>query len=92
MNAEAFIVCLTNGLIGLDTLAIAKRGESQSDGAFKVPKEITTSIAAAAEDEDKSESSDVVEESGQAGTRRNAHRRYRETTSETSRAGILLVV
>lgn len=72
--------------LGLDTLAIAKRGESQSDGAFKVPKEITTSIAAAAEDEDKSESSDVVEESGQAGTRRNAHRRYRETTSETSRA------
>ncbi|XP_004487236.1 pre-mRNA-splicing factor ATP-dependent RNA helicase DEAH7 [Cicer arietinum] len=70
---------------GLDTLAIAKRAGSQSDGAFKVPKEIITSIAAAAEDEDKSESS-VVEESGNAGTRKHAHRRYRETTSETSRA------
>ncbi|XP_045799876.1 pre-mRNA-splicing factor ATP-dependent RNA helicase DEAH7-like [Trifolium pratense] len=72
--------------LGLDTLAIAKRGESQSDGAFKVPKEITTSIAAAAEDEDKSESSVVVEESGDGGTRKRAHRRYRDSTSETSRA------
>jgi pre-mRNA-splicing factor ATP-dependent RNA helicase DHX38/PRP16 len=79
-------------LTGLDTLAIAKRGESQSNGTFKVPKEITTSIAAAAEDEDMSESSVVVEESGHGGTRKRAHRRYRETTSETSRAGILLVL
>jgi pre-mRNA-splicing factor ATP-dependent RNA helicase DHX38/PRP16 len=85
-----FIVLMID-LTGLDTLAIAKRGESQSDGAFKVPKEITTSIAAAAEDEDMSESS-VIEESGHGGTRKRAHRRYRETTSETSRAGIFFFV
>ncbi|CAL5200097.1 unnamed protein product [Lathyrus oleraceus] len=68
--------------LGLDTLAIAKRGESQSEAAFKVPKEITTSIAAAGDDEDESS---IVEESEHTGARRS-HRRYRETTSETSRA------
>lgn len=85
---------LINGLIGLDTLAIAKRGESQLDGAFKVPKERTISIAATAEDEDKSESSIVVDDSehgGHAGTRRHANRRYRESTSESSHAGIFLL-
>lgn len=74
--------------LGLDTLAIAKRGESQLDGAFKVPKERTISIAAAAEDEDKSESYivDDSEHGGHAGTHRHANRRYRESTSESSRA------
>ncbi|XP_020227879.1 pre-mRNA-splicing factor ATP-dependent RNA helicase DEAH7-like [Cajanus cajan] len=75
--------------LGLDTLAIAKRAESQNDGGFKVPKERTTSIAASAEDEDRSESS-VVEESGHdrtVTTRRHTNRRYREATSETSHAG-----
>nr|KYP58462.1 Pre-mRNA-splicing factor ATP-dependent RNA helicase PRP16 [Cajanus cajan] len=74
--------------LGLDTLAIAKRAESQNDGGFKVPKERTTSIAASAEDEDRSESS-VVEESGHDRTvtaRRHTNRRYREATSETSHA------
>lgn len=79
---------LTYDLTGLDTLAIAKRGESQSEAAFKVPKEITTSIAAAGDDEDESS---IVEESEHTGARRS-HRRYRETTSETSRAGIYLVI
>ncbi|XP_027339905.1 pre-mRNA-splicing factor ATP-dependent RNA helicase DEAH7 [Abrus precatorius] len=72
--------------LGLDALANAKRGGSQYDGGFKVPKERTTSIAASAEDEDKSESS-VDDESGHdgnVGTRRHASRRYRETTHETS--------
>lgn len=82
-----------NGLIGLDTLAIAKRGESQLDGAFKVPRERTISIAAAAEDEDKSVSSivDDSEHGGHAGTRKHANRRYRETTNESSHAGIFLL-
>ncbi|KAJ1398769.1 P-loop containing nucleoside triphosphate hydrolase [Sesbania bispinosa] len=74
--------------LGLDALANAKRGGSQYDGGFKVPKERTTSIASSAEDEDKSESY-VVDESGHGGhssTRRHANRRYRETTSETSHA------
>jgi len=35
---KLLLFVLTNGLIGLDTLAIAKRGESQSDGAFKGQK------------------------------------------------------
>ncbi|BAT91804.1 hypothetical protein VIGAN_07043600 [Vigna angularis var. angularis] len=71
---------------GLDALASAKR--SQYDGGFKLPKERTTSIAASAEDEDKSELS-VVEESEQGGIvsrHRHTNRRYRDTTSETSLA------
>ena len=78
-------------LTGLDALANAKRG-SQDDGGFKVPKERTISIAASAEDEDKSESS-VVDESGQGGVannRKHTNRRYRETTNETSQAGNFL--
>ncbi|XP_057452509.1 pre-mRNA-splicing factor ATP-dependent RNA helicase DEAH7 [Lotus japonicus] len=71
--------------LGLDALASAKRGGAQYDGGFKVPKERTMSIAASADDEDKSESS-VVDDGGHAGTRRHAKRRYRETISETSRA------
>ncbi|XP_014497739.1 pre-mRNA-splicing factor ATP-dependent RNA helicase DEAH7 [Vigna radiata var. radiata] len=70
---------------GLDTLASAKR--SEYDGGFKLPKERTTSIAASAEDEDKSELS--VEESEQGGIvsrHRHTNRRYRDTTSETSPA------
>lgn len=65
---------------------------------FKVPKEITTSIAAAADDEDDSS---IIEEGVHTGSRRS-HRKYRETTSETTRArettsettraGILLVI
>ncbi|WVZ01502.1 hypothetical protein V8G54_027571 [Vigna mungo] len=58
------------------------------DGGFKLPKERTTSIAASAEDEDKSELS-VVEESEQGGIvsrHRHTNRRYRDTTSETSPA------
>ena len=78
---------LINNLIGLDALASAKR--SQHDVGFKVPKERTISIAASAEDEDKSESS-VSEESGHDGIvnrRRHTNRRYRDTTNETSHAG-----
>jgi len=81
---------LINDLIGLDALASAKRGGSQYDGGFKLPKErMMTSIAASAEDEDKSELS-VVEESEQGGIvsrPRHSGRRYRDTTSETSYAG-----
>ncbi|KAG5114825.1 hypothetical protein AAZX31_13G323800 [Glycine max] len=72
--------------LGLDALASAKR--SQHDVGFKVPKERTISIAASAEDEDKSESS-VSEESGHDGIvnrRRHTNRRYRDTTNETSHA------
>ncbi|QCE09158.1 pre-mRNA-splicing factor ATP-dependent RNA helicase DEAH7 [Vigna unguiculata] len=75
--------------LGLDALASAKRGGSQYDGGFKLPKErMMTSIAASAEDEDKSELS-VVEESEQGGIvsrPRHSGRRYRDTTSETSYA------
>ncbi|KAL5156794.1 Pre-mRNA-splicing factor ATP-dependent RNA helicase DEAH7 [Glycine soja] len=70
--------------LGLDALASAKR--SQHDAGFKVPKERTISIAASAEDEDKSELS-VSEESGHDGIvnrRRHTNRRYRDTTNETS--------
>jgi len=80
---------LINYLIGLDALASAKRGGSQYDGGFKLPKERTISIAASAEDEDKSEST-VVEESEQGGIvsrHRHTNRRYRETTTGTSHAG-----
>jgi len=72
---------LINYLIGLDALASAKRGGTHYDGGFKLPKERTISIAASAEDEDKSEST-VVEESEQGAivsTHRHT-RRYRETT------------
>ncbi|KAL9322938.1 hypothetical protein ACSQ67_010991 [Phaseolus vulgaris] len=67
--------------LGLDALASAKRGGTHYDGGFKLPKERTISIAASAEDEDKSEST-VVEESEQGAivsTHRHT-RRYRETT------------
>lgn len=80
-----------NDRTGLDALASAKRGGAQYDGGFKVPKERTMSIAASADDEDKSESS-VVDDGGHAGTRGHAKRRYRETISETSRAGIFLII
>lgn len=91
LNADVFH-CLINDLIGLDALAIAKRAESQHDGGFKVPKQRPISIAASAEDDDKSEC--VVEESGHGGiasARGRTNRRYRETTSETSHTGISFI-
>lgn len=72
--------------LGLDALASAKRAESQYDGGFKVPKERTISIAASAEDDDKSELS-AVEENGHGGivgARRHANRRYREASHTES--------
>ncbi|MED6205991.1 hypothetical protein PIB30_022881 [Stylosanthes scabra] len=75
--------------LGLDALAIAKREGSQNDGVFKVPKPRTISIAASAEDEDKSESSVVEDESGHGGTAskdRRANTRYRKSTNESSQA------
>ncbi|CAL0322117.1 unnamed protein product [Lupinus luteus] len=79
--------------LGLDVLAIAKRAESQPDGGgFKVPKERTTSIAASAEeDEDKSESSAVIDEGehGRVDSKlRHGNRRYRETPNETPESSL----
>jgi len=80
---------MINDVIGLDVLANAKRGGSQHDTEFKVPKERITSVAASAVEEDKPESS-VADESGHGGsisTSKQSNRRYREMTSETSEAG-----
>ncbi|XLU67466.1 hypothetical protein S245_026519 [Arachis hypogaea] len=75
--------------LGLDALAIAKREGSQNDGVFKVPKPRTISIAASAEDVDKSESTVIEDESGLGGTAskdRRANTRYRKSTNESSQA------
>ena len=75
--------------LGLDALAIAKREGSQNDGVYKVPKARTISIAASAEDEDKSESTVIEDESGLGGTAskdRRANTRYRKSTNESSQA------
>lgn len=83
------VVILINNVTGLDVLANAKRGGSQHD-EFKVPKERIISIAASAEEEDKSDSA-LVDESGPGtivSASKPANRRYREMTSGTLEAGI----
>lgn len=83
-----------DAITGLDALANAKRGGSQLDAGFKVPKERITSVAASAEEEDKSEISTIDESEHGVPTSasKHANRRYREMTSETSQAGILLIL
>ncbi|RYR73079.1 hypothetical protein Ahy_A02g007378 [Arachis hypogaea] len=76
--------------IGLNALAIAKHEGSQNDEVFRVPKPRTISIAAYAEDEDKSESIVIKDESGLNGSAskdRQANTRYRKSTNESSQAG-----
>ncbi|XLR54183.1 hypothetical protein S83_004855, partial [Arachis hypogaea] len=74
---------------GLNALAIAKHEGSQNDEVFRVPKPRTISIAAYAEDEDKSESIVIKDESGLNGSAskdRQANTRYRKSTNESSQA------
>ncbi|XP_025632131.1 uncharacterized protein [Arachis hypogaea] len=73
----------------LNALAIAKHEGSQNDEVFRVPKPRTISIAAYAEDEDKSESIVIKDESGLNGSAskdRQANTRYRKSTNESSQA------
>ncbi|XP_054806041.1 pre-mRNA-splicing factor ATP-dependent RNA helicase DEAH7 [Prosopis cineraria] len=74
--------------LGLDVLANAKRGGSQLDGGFKVPKEKITSMAASAEEEERPEISAVDEGTNvrSVSSKKHANRRYREVTSESSQA------
>lgn len=80
-------------LLGLDVLAIAKRGGSDANGGgFKAPKERATTsfMASIDEEEEATESSglDEVENDGgsESGVRRNVNRRYRETSSSEKSA------
>ncbi|CAK7326056.1 unnamed protein product [Dovyalis caffra] len=73
-------------LLGLDALAIAKRGGSDANGGFKVPKErVTTSVMASIGEEEETESSGLDEVGNdvgsESGARRNVNRRYRETSA-----------
>ncbi|KAG5237314.1 pre-mRNA-splicing factor ATP-dependent RNA helicase [Salix suchowensis] len=75
-------------LLGLDVLAIAKRGGSDANGGgFKAPKERATTsfMASIDEEEEATESSglDEVENGGgsESGAPKNVNRRYRETSA-----------
>lgn len=83
--------------LGLDVLAIAKRGGSDANGGgFKAPKERATTsfMASIDEEEEATESSglDEVENDGgsESGVRRNVNRRYRETSSSESMTSLYL--
>lgn len=82
--------------LGLDVLAIAKRGGSNANGGgFKAPKERATTsfMASIDEEEEATESSglDEVENDGgsESGVRRNVNRRYRETSSSESMTSLI---
>ncbi|CAI0555466.1 unnamed protein product [Linum tenue] len=81
-------------LLGLDVLAIAKRGRSDVDGGFKVPAHRITSTVASADEDEENDTSEI-DEAGAVSANNNAalkhvsRRRYRETSasaSETSHA------
>lgn len=85
--------------IGLDVLAIAKRGGSDANGGgFKAPKERATTsfMASIDEEEEATESSglDEVENGGgsESGARKNVNRRYRETSASESTASLLFKI
>ncbi|KAK1380550.1 RNA helicase [Heracleum sosnowskyi] len=63
--------------LGLDTVAEAKRGE-KADSVFKVPKEKLSSIAAASQDEDISEVTEVDVGTDASSKVGNTNRKYRE--------------
>lgn len=89
--------------LGLDVLAIAKRGGYDANGGgydangggFKAPKERATTsfMASIDEEEEATESSglDEVENDGgsESGVRRNVNRRYRETSSSESMTSLI---
>ncbi|KAF9595698.1 hypothetical protein IFM89_003440 [Coptis chinensis] len=72
-------------LLGLDSLAIAKR-ESRGEGEFKVPKERLLFAISDFEEEDKSTSSGLDEEGGglSSGGRSHSSRHYRGNTVQES--------
>lgn len=75
---------------GLDTLALTKRNESKLDGAFKVPRERITSVAASLDEEEKSTVTDIDEDEVvvHKSDKRRPNWRFREASlSEASQSG-----
>uniref|UniRef100_A0A0V0HLF9 Putative ovule protein n=1 Tax=Solanum chacoense TaxID=4108 RepID=A0A0V0HLF9_SOLCH len=78
-------------LLGLDALAIAKRGGATVESEFKVPRERLASFASSLDEDEESSAASGIDELGHTASnvsRNNVQRRYRESyASETSVSG-----
>ncbi|KAF3665679.1 hypothetical protein FXO38_09456 [Capsicum annuum] len=78
-------------LLGLDALAIAKRGEAAVESGFKVPRERLASVASSLDEDEEASAASGIDELGSGASnvsRNNVQRRYRESyASETSVSG-----
>lgn len=84
------LLMIKHNVTGLDVRAIEKRGGSNIDGGFKIPK--VAPVAASMDEEEKFETCGIDEVGSNItnGVRSHASRRYRETSaSEITDAGKL---